>query len=80
LKIWEASPVTGTGSPGEIVVCDGRQVIVACGVGALELRRVQRAGGNPVSAAELARGSRMAPGDRFHLMNPDFAKPLMPNA
>jgi hypothetical protein len=46
----------------------------------LELQRVQRAGGKPVSALELARGSRLAQGSRFQPANPDFAKPLMPKA
>ena len=78
LKIWEAAPVAGAGRPGEIVVWDGQRVIVACGRGALELRRVQRPGGRPVSAAELARGSRIGRGAQFQSVNHDFAKPLMP--
>lgn len=80
VKIWEASPFEASGQPGEIVICDGRRVVVACGRGALELRRVQRSGGKPVTAVELARGSRLAKGSRFQSANPDFAKPLMPKA
>ena len=80
VKIWEAIPVAGDGQAGEIVVCDGQRVVVACGTGGLELRRVQRAGGKPVSAVELARGSRLAKGGRFQALNQDFAKPLMPKA
>jgi len=80
VKIWEAIPVPVAGEPGEIVVSDGQRVVVACGRGALELRRVQRAGGKPVSGVEFARGSRLAKGRRFQSANPDFAKPLMPKA
>ena len=80
VKIWEARPVEAAGAPGEIVVCDGQRVVVACGEGGLELRRVQRAGGKPVTAAELARGARWAKGTRFQNLNPVFAKPLMPKA
>ena len=80
VKIWEAVPVQASGPPGEIVICDGQRVVVACGTGGLELRRVQRAGGKPLPAAELARGSRLVQGSRFHDLNPVFAKPLMPKA
>jgi methionyl-tRNA formyltransferase len=78
LKIWEAAPIAGSGRPGEIIVCNGQHVVVACGRGALELRRLQRPGGKPVSAVELARGSRISQGARFQSANHDFAKPLMP--
>jgi methionyl-tRNA formyltransferase len=64
-KIWEAVPTSLSGVPGQILVCDSRSLVVACGRGAIELRRVQRAGGKPVSGVELARGLRLVPGARF---------------
>ena len=65
IKVWEAACIALPGSPGEVLACDGQKLVVACGQGALELRRVQRAGGKPVSGAELARGLRVAPGAVF---------------
>jgi len=65
VKIWEAFPSPLSGGAGEIVLCDSRSLVVACGHGAIELRRVQRAGGKPVSGTELARGLRLTTGSRF---------------
>jgi len=70
IKIWEAAPSSLSGVAGEILVCDSRSIVVACGRGAIELRRVQRAGGKPVSGPELARGLRLAPGARFGTATP----------
>jgi methionyl-tRNA formyltransferase len=53
LKILYAEPATGNGAPGEII---NDQLTVACGEGALALRRLQRAGGRVMSADELLRG------------------------
>jgi methionyl-tRNA formyltransferase len=65
VKIWEAALVPASGAPGEVIVSDGRQLVVACGSGALQLQRVQRAGGKPVSATEFARGIRIPRGAFF---------------
>ena len=65
LKVWEAVPVDTHGSPGEIVASDARHLVVACASGAIELRRVQRAGGKAVSGPDFARGARLAPGAFF---------------
>jgi methionyl-tRNA formyltransferase len=65
VKVWEALLSPLSGGAGEIIVCDSRSLVVACGRGAVELRRVQRAGGKPVSGAELARGLRLTTGSRF---------------
>ena len=62
IKVWEAAAGRISGKPGEILICDARSLVVACGRGSLELRRVQRAGGKPVSGPELARGFRLTPG------------------
>jgi methionyl-tRNA formyltransferase len=76
VKVWEAEPAEAVGAPGEIVVCDARRLVVACGQGALALLRVQRPGGKPVTGPELARGLRLQAGTR--LVSPDgpAAKPL----
>lgn len=62
VKVWEAVAGRVSGAPGEVLVCDAHSLVVACGRGSLELRRVQRAGGKPLSGPELARGFRLAAG------------------
>ena len=63
LLVLEAEPVEGPeGAPGEVV---GLPLTVACGKGALALRRVQRAGRKAMSAAELQRGFPLPLGSRL---------------
>ncbi|MDE2465356.1 MAG: methionyl-tRNA formyltransferase [Alphaproteobacteria bacterium] len=62
LKILYAEPVAGSGPPGSVL--DG-QLTVACGQGALRLRRVQRAGRAPMTAEDLLRGFALGPGERL---------------
>jgi methionyl-tRNA formyltransferase len=62
LKIWDGMPVPGRGQPGEVIVATGGRLVVACGDGALELTRVQRAGGKKLGAAEFLRGTAVTPG------------------
>ncbi len=64
IKVWEANVADDAGAPGTLLAVDDA-LVVACGAGALAIRRLQRAGGNPVSAAEFARGRVLAPGTRF---------------
>ncbi len=47
---------------GRISSIDKHGISVACGAGALRLTRLQRAGGKPMAAAELARGLSIKPG------------------
>jgi len=67
LKVWEATPVDMHAAPGTIVASDARRVVVACGTGAVELRRVQRAGSKPVSGPEFARSGRVTVGAIFEV-------------
>lgn len=63
LLVLEAEPVEApVGAPGEIVALP---LVVACGRGALALRRVQRAGRRPMSAEELQRGFPLPLGSRL---------------
>jgi len=62
LKILSSAPMTGQGAPGEIL--DG-DLTVACGEGALQLVRVQRAGRGPMDAREFLRGFPLQKGDRL---------------
>lgn len=62
LKVWEAEPAPGTGKPGEVLRAD-TEFVVACGEGALILRKVQRAGGKAMLARDFLRGFRLAKGE-----------------
>jgi methionyl-tRNA formyltransferase len=58
VKLLRSTLTDGAGEPGEIL--DGR-LTIACGVGALRLIELQRAGGKPVSAADFVRGLQTMP-------------------
>lgn len=62
LKILLAEIVEGEGAPGEIV---GKDMIVACGKGAIRALRVQRAGRNAMTGAEFMRSGALRVGDRL---------------
>ena len=53
LKILYAEPVSAKGAPGTIIDDD---LTVACGEGALRIRKIQRAGRGVMEAGELLRG------------------------
>jgi methionyl-tRNA formyltransferase len=55
IKVLRSQRVEGAGEPGAVL--DG-QLTVACGSGAVRLLQVQRAGKQPVAAAEFLRGLR----------------------
>jgi methionyl-tRNA formyltransferase len=63
LKLLEARPTLGEGSPAEVL--STRPLVVACGRGALELITVQAAGRRPVSGTDYANGARWAPGEKL---------------
>jgi len=62
LKILYAVPAEGNGIPGEVL--DGHFTI-ACGEGAVRIRRVQRAGRGAQEAQEFLRGFALHEGDRL---------------
>jgi methionyl-tRNA formyltransferase len=51
--------------PGEVIVSDGKQLIVATGEGALSITAIAPAGKRHMSTAEFLRGYRVKEGDRF---------------
>ena len=59
IKVLEASPEPGSGVPGATL--DDR-LLVACGDGALRLRRVQRPGRGPMAAEAMLRGAPVPAG------------------
>jgi methionyl-tRNA formyltransferase len=61
VKVLRSRPVTGIGAPGLVI----DRLTVACGVDALQLIEVQRAGKTPMSAEEFLRGARISAGAMF---------------
>ena len=57
MKLIDVAPAPGAGEPGAIVGIDDG-VVVACGRGALRVRRVQRPGKSVIDAAGVARAER----------------------
>lgn len=56
-------PISGTASPGEIILADQHQGIeVACAFGSVKLVNVQAEGGRRMNAAEFLRGHPIKPG------------------
>lgn len=66
LKVFGALPVEGVaGAPGEIVRIEASGVVVAAGVGGVQLLELQVAGRARMAAADCARGLRLEPGMRL---------------
>jgi len=61
-KILYAEPVAGKGDSGSVV---GDDLTVACGDGALRLKKVQRPGGKVLDAGELLKGYSLPKDARF---------------
>jgi methionyl-tRNA formyltransferase len=61
IKVLQSEPVAGSGAPGEVL----GDLVIACGEGALQLTKVQRAGRGPIDAAAFLRGFELARGDRL---------------
>ena len=58
-----AEPPPPPAPPGTVLAADDRGLLVACGAGAVAIAEVQVPGRRRVTAAELARGRGIAPGD-----------------
>jgi len=84
IKVWRstlvsAAPVSaGVGSPGSILRVHNEGIEVACGVGALRLTELQRAGGKRLSADAFLRGCAVAPGESFEAVAPIESSPRHP--
>jgi methionyl-tRNA formyltransferase len=57
IKIWQAVPVEGSGSPGKVLAAGEDGLVIACGTGALTITELQKSGGKRMSVAEFLRGS-----------------------
>ena len=67
LKLWNAIPVAGTGTPGTVLHAGTDGIVVACGSGALRLLELQKAGGKRLGIREFLSGTSIPPGSRFAL-------------
>jgi methionyl-tRNA formyltransferase len=62
IKVLAASATDGSGDPGTSI--DDR-LTVACGTGAVRIEKLQRAGKQPMAAADFLRGTRVPAGTRL---------------
>lgn len=65
LKIWQASPVSESGKPGEILRADKSEIVVGCGDGALRILNLQREGGKRLSAQDFLAGHPIKSGEHL---------------
>lgn len=66
LKIWTAAELAQSGGePGLVCSADARGIVVGCGVGALRITELQRAGSKRVEAGAFLAGCRLEPGERL---------------
>jgi methionyl-tRNA formyltransferase len=57
LKIWSATPIEETGKPGVVLQGNADGLVVACGVGALKITELQKAGSKRMAADAFLLGS-----------------------
>ncbi|KZS53126.1 methionyl-tRNA formyltransferase [Rhizobium anhuiense] len=62
VKVLASELAEGQGTSGELLTDD---LVVACGSGAVQLTRLQKAGGKPLAAADFLRGTPLAAGTRL---------------
>ena len=67
IKLWQAMPVAGSGKNGQILAVDRKQIIVACGKGALSIQELQKAGGKRLPVQQFLAGNPLQVGDCFDL-------------
>ncbi|HXE41324.1 MAG TPA: methionyl-tRNA formyltransferase [Azonexus sp.] len=67
VKLWQATPVAGSGELGQILAVDRKNLLVACGDGALAISELQKAGGKRLPVQQFLAGNPLKVGDRFDL-------------
>lgn len=66
IKVWRAQPeAAALGVPGEIITAVSDGILVRCGVGALRIQELQKAGGKRMSAAQFLAGNPLAAGQKL---------------
>lgn len=67
VKLWLATPVAGNGPAGSVLAVDKKQVVIACGEGALAVSELQKAGGKRLPVQQFLAGHPLKVGDRFDI-------------
>ena len=67
VKLWQATPVAGSGSIGSVLAVDKKHVVIACGEGALAVSELQKAGGKRLPVQQFLAGHPLKVGDRFDI-------------
>ena len=67
VKLWQASPVAGSGPLGSVLAVDKKQIVIACGDGALAVSELQKAGGKRLPVQQFLAGHPLKVGDRFDI-------------
>jgi len=66
IKIWQASVHTGmSGKPGEVLLIEKDVLVVACGIDALRLEKLQRPNAKALPIAQFLQGFQIKTGDCF---------------
>ena len=65
VKLWQAMPVTGHGPAGRVLAVDKKQVVIACGDGALAVSELHKAGGKRLPVQHFLAGHPLKVGDQF---------------
>ncbi|MFN2257976.1 MAG: methionyl-tRNA formyltransferase, partial [Desulfuromonadaceae bacterium] len=65
LKVADTRVVDASGAPGEILKTEDQGVVVACGGGALQIRKLQLPGKKMLSAADFLRGVKLQDGQKL---------------
>lgn len=65
IKVWRAFATAGTAEPGTVLAADDKQLLVACGDGALCLQLLQKPGSKRLQVRDFLQGLALTPGDRL---------------
>ena len=64
IKLFGARPANGQGTPGDVLTADGR-LLIAAGIGVVEVEEIQPAGKSRMPVADWIRGRGVKAGRRF---------------
>jgi methionyl-tRNA formyltransferase len=67
IKLWQAMAMAGTGKIGQVLAVDRKQILIACGEGALAVQELQKAGGKRLPVQQFLAGNSLQVGDCFDL-------------
>ncbi len=67
VKLWQATPVADKGECGAVLAVDRKQIVIACGDGALAVTELQKAGGKRLPVQQFLAGHPLKVGDRFDI-------------